>query len=511
MKHPFRKTISAIPKDSIVYRYHFGNILIIVLMAFLLFFSLIYHTYVKTRYEQHLTDLTALNELFTRVENATSSLTEYHSYLVESSRESCYQELSDVGAQALLIQNTMGKTYNRNLLDLFYTIETYLSEARDLLELLHNYADMGISAVDTYPTIETSYGEVIELTSYINSLFETIYQEQLEAVNAMETRMNRISFLFNICLLLFSAVVICICFTIFQDTNRFSKALIQVTEFSSNAFTPQGITQARMKVNGPWEISILSSTLNHMLDMIHEHMEQQAESNRIRQQLQESKLENLRVNSTLQATQYHLLQSRINPHFLFNTLNIISQTAYLEQAPEAIKIIEALSNLLRYNLTQSSEATTFRQELKCIQDYFFIQRCRYGERILFQINCEDDCLDASIPTMILQPLVENAIQHGAGKRIYDALIQIHIFQQNNRIHLCVFDNGIEDISLGRIQEIYRRLEEPIAFNEQHMGLKNTYYRIKLFFKEEIRFDITHTKDGSTISFSFPYIIQNTAD
>lgn len=506
MMHVFQKAIPDIPGDSVVYRYRLGNILIIFLMACLLFFSLVYHAYVKTRYEQQITNLTALNELFTHVENATSSLTEYHSYLAETSLEDCYQELSAIETQVLLLQDTFGDQYNRNLLDLFYTVDTYLAKTEVLLSLLRDYANTGISAIDTFPAIESRYAEVIELTSYINSLFEIIYQEQLEAVNAMEIQMNRISFLFSICLLLFGAVVIFICFTIFRDTDRFSKALIQVTEFSSNALTPQGITEARMEEQGPWEIRILSNTLNHMLDTIHAYMEQQTESNRIRQQLQESKLENLRVSSALQATQYHLLQSRINPHFLFNTLNMVSQTAYLEQAPEAVKIIEALSNLLRYNLTQTSEATTFRQELTHIEDYFFIQRYRYGDRIHFQVDCEETCMDASIPNMILQPLVENAIQHGAGKRIYDALIQIHIFRQEDAIHLCVFDNGTEDVSPEQIQEIYKRLEEPITFHERHMGLKNTYYRIRLFFKNDIRFQICHTDDGTTITFSFPYIV-----
>ena len=488
------------PRNSLAFHYRFSNLIIASLMVFMLVFSLIYHEYIRYRYESRLTDLTALNNLFTCVENSSSDLTIYHSYLSESLQSTCYTDLQDIRDQLSYFSDMLTYSYSRNLADLYYTTESYLSASEDLLNSLR-YSS---SDPDSSQALQARYNDTIETASFINQIFEAVYQEQLDSVTLMENTLRTLSVIFNIVLLLFCTIGFFICYKVFQKASAFSDSLVEITHFSNNIISDNAITKDRMAENGPWEIATIAEALNRMLNMIEQYVEKQQEDAHMREQLQAAELENMNIQATLQATRYHLLQSRINPHFLFNTLNMISQTAYLEQAPEAVKIITALSKLLRYNLTQTSESTTIQEELNRLEDYFFIQRYRFGDRICFETSCDSDCLNAIIPNMILQPLVENALQHGAGQRIDRALIRICIEHTETGIRLSVFDNGTTPVSPEEIEQITRHVESPFSFTDTHIGIKNTFYRLKLLFKEEVTFHMTNTPEGTEVILQFPF-------
>lgn len=154
------------------------------------------------------------------------------------------------------------------------------------------------------------------------------------------------------------------------------------------------------------------------------------------QALREVQLENQLTQARLQA-----LQIQLQPHFLFNTLNTIS--ALVGRDPTATKrVVARLSQLLRKSLDSTQEQTVpLHQELAFLEGYIEIIEIRFSGRLTFQLEIEPSCLSCMVPNLLLQPLVENAIKHGFHRMPRDAKIYVGARIMEDRLHLCVFDNG----------------------------------------------------------------------
>src|SRR5262249_54576021 len=119
----------------------------------------------------------------------------------------------------------------------------------------------------------------------------------------------------------------------------------------------------------------------------------------------------------LAEAQLRALKMQLHPHFLFNTLHTISVLVRKKENQTAVRMISGLSDLLRYVLRQNeAQAISLRQELDFIEQYLEIERLRFQDRMKVQINVAEETLDAEVPNLILQPLVENAIRHGIAGR-----------------------------------------------------------------------------------------------
>ncbi len=153
-------------------------------------------------------------------------------------------------------------------------------------------------------------------------------------------------------------------------------------------------------------------------------------------------LEKLEIAGRLDAMELALLKSQINPHFLFNTLNVIGGMADLEGAQTTERMIESLSFLFRYNLKTPEEKVSLARELKVIRDYMFLQEMRFGSRITCGIDCQVDGERVMIPAFTFQPLVENAIIHGLAPKEEGGHIQIRIRERSGMICIAVADNGV---------------------------------------------------------------------
>jgi len=142
----------------------------------------------------------------------------------------------------------------------------------------------------------------------------------------------------------------------------------------------------------------------------------------------------------LMAARIQALSSQINPHFLFNALNSIS--SLVRSRPEtARELIVKLSNLLRERLQSRDQFVTLREELATIDQYLDIETVRFGPQLRVEKQVEPEALDAIVPSMILQPLVENCIKHGLSRKIGGGTVTLRAFRQNGRSVIEVADNG----------------------------------------------------------------------
>lgn len=168
------------------------------------------------------------------------------------------------------------------------------------------------------------------------------------------------------------------------------------------------------------------------------------------------------------------LTRQINPHFLFNTLNSI--TSLIRTDPEQARgVIYKLSNILRRLLRNNENLNPLREELQFIEDYMGIELVRFGEKLRFVKEIDPETLDRLIPSMILQPLVENSIKHGLGSRIDGGTIRLRTRLESGRLHLLIEDDGV-GIPEDRLNTLF----------ELGIGISNVNERLKVLFGNEYR-------------------------
>ncbi len=197
--------------------------------------------------------------------------------------------------------------------------------------------------------------------------------------------------------------------------------------------------------------------------------------------LHREEMQKVEMEKNLQATRLELLKSQINPHFLFNTLNIIACMAKLEDADTTEKMITSMSNLFRYNLKTSEQIVPLKQELSVVQDYMYIQKMRFGERIRYDLDCRADEMAVRVPAFTLQPLVENAIVHGVAKKEKGGRILLRVWREENTAVISVGDTGAGMSETARAELLEALRSHQTA--RVGIGLGNIYQRIHAMYPD----------------------------
>ena len=206
-------------------------------------------------------------------------------------------------------------------------------------------------------------------------------------------------------------------------------------------------------------------------------------------------MENLRVVGALHSTELKFLQSRINPHFLFNTLNMIVQTANLEGADGTARLLETTAELLRYSFSKLSMPVSMADELDNIKNYITIQQIRLGDRLQFHCEAEEQCQKQLMPCMILQPLVENSITHGIGPKVDGGAVSLRVFGKGGRCCFEIEDDGV-GIPEGRLAQI-NSMHSVQNESQASIGIENVYQRLMIFYRQDVAFEI-ESRPGKTL-------------
>lgn len=206
------------------------------------------------------------------------------------------------------------------------------------------------------------------------------------------------------------------------------------------------------------------------------------------------------------SAQLRALQAQINPHFMYNTLQIIGGMALKKNAPEIYTIIVALSDIMRYSLSFGKEMVQLSEELRYLDSYLSIQHQRFGERLQITRMIDSKLLNCLIPKLILQPIVENSLEHGLSDKAGTWEITMCGTMQNDDMCLCVTDNGLgmEEERLCFIRsELNKGVENAIG-SSVHIGLVNVNSRIRLKYAGHYGVTIESHKDvGTTVKLLMP--------
>ncbi|TBL70389.1 sensor histidine kinase [Paenibacillus thalictri] len=237
----------------------------------------------------------------------------------------------------------------------------------------------------------------------------------------------------------------------------------------------QGVFSARVKNKANNEFDYLFDKFNEMAAQIQELVERvYAEKLRLRE-------------ATLKQ-----LQAQINPHFLYNSLFYVINTAMLGDTEAVVAMAQNLAEYYRYTTRIEDQAAPLKDELKLVDNYLTIQNLRM-HRLEYEIDVPETMLGMRIPRLLLQPIVENAIVHGIEKKPGEGLIRIYGVENGERIELVVEDNGA-GMTEEALRELERRLEAPLN-GEIGFGVWNVHQRLQYMFGEGAGLIIAHSAAG----------------
>lgn len=255
------------------------------------------------------------------------------------------------------------------------------------------------------------------------------------------------------------------------------------------------------------ELSVMADAFEEMAGYVERNIDVLKENAHLAQMLLKEERERLAMENLVTQAELRSLQAQINPHFLFNTLSMISQSAYLNEDVMTYELIDRLSDFLRYALDKSNTTSTLVEEIQSIENYMFIQKKRFGGRLDFVLDVPDEIPNLCLPAVVLQPLVENAVKHGVASMTEEAVITLKVQKRKNSVRIQVEDNGI-GMSAEQLEKLLSTLSvisEPPE-NEQNasIGLLNVYRRMKLYFGNAFRFSIeSEMSCGTVVSISLP--------
>ena len=227
------------------------------------------------------------------------------------------------------------------------------------------------------------------------------------------------------------------------------------------------------KETGITEFDTLAGSFNLMVGRISHLIEARSEEER-----------------KLREAERKAFESQLNPHFIFNTLSTIKSLARLDGEDKIYTISVELGRLLRSSLTNTSPESTVREALKLCEGWLKIQKIRFEDTLDYKIDADEETLDLTIPKLIIQPLVENAVIHGLEESLSQGCVTISVKKHDGKLEIVVLDDG-KGLDNPELFKDFSKLE-----NSGHVGIYNIYMRLKLKYGDNFEFSIQNGDKGT---------------
>jgi two-component system, sensor histidine kinase YesM len=251
----------------------------------------------------------------------------------------------------------------------------------------------------------------------------------------------------------------------------------------------QGDLGVTISINRDDEFGDLSRAFDRMLQQIVDLIRRSEIHNELRRKLE-----------------IQVLQSQINPHFLYNTLGSISNVTRLGQLDKVDVVIGSLISLLEYGISDASEKVALRYELQNVSDYIAIQNIRYNRNFQLIEKIEEGLMDFPVFRMLLQPLVENSIFHGYSGGQIEGPIEIRAYREESCIVIEVSDRG-EGIPEEKLGQLLKPVPKDLEAKRKRIGMNNIHERIRLHYGEQYGLQIISTPGVETrVRAIFPTIL-----
>lgn len=345
-------------------------------------------------------------------------------------------------------------------------------------------------------TFIINYTEAAEINDFIIDKLTELMDNELNYNQMMYVTLRQRANVFQNALLalVILLLVISIAFTwgfLNDIINPIQKLINQTSRISQGELEMKDI-----QIESYDEIGHLTISFNHMIHNI--------------QKLIKEIKDQARLESLLKETELKALQAQVNPHFLFNTLSGITESALVEGADQTLNMVEEISEMLRYSLTSFHKKVTLEEEIQLVKRYVYLQTQRFGERIRFQVDLPETIPEIYIPCMTIQPLVENSIIHGLERKIEGGTIKISLTQEEEDIvYIHIIDDGvgIDMEALGNIFD--ENKEQNHVGHTTGIGVNNVNERLRLYFGQDSLLKINSEVDkGTCVTIMLPYLGSN---
>lgn len=428
-----------------------------------------------------------LNDLSNTLEGMQSALYQYLNTKSSDQLESFYSYEQDYTNMIQQLNHQTMDDDNKLMEKNIYNMSlTYLERADSTIE-----AKRGRN-VSKY---NDDYGEAKKLYDYIQSCINSLNTSVfLESSNNYSLLRTSLTYLTGISMFLLLAALMIAFAWILVMTRNITKPLIQLADVANE------IARGNMEVDFPIvetgdEITTVAKACNKMIDSIRVYIQKTKENYERESKLIENELI---MKNELKEAQLKYLQAQINPHFLFNSLNAGAQLAMMEGAEKACLFIENMADFFRYNVRKIDKDTTLREELKLVDNYVYILNVRFSGDIHYRKKIDERLLDTLMPSMIIQPLIENAVNHGIRELDTEGCIELTVYNNNENVCITVADNGV-GIEPEIAEKILRgeSAHSNSGRDSAGIGMDNVINRLRRYYNMEHVMDIRRRESSGT--------------
>lgn len=467
-----KKTRALSIKEKVIVSY----VTLILVMAFLIM-NILYSNYILAQsYNKLMGDLVKLNNISQQIDysmdnidrllltRSTEYIDKFYSHLYDADTdilsfktgnisEENYYRMKDLKELIISYQGYCEKTYS---IALSSNDERYISNYRDA-QRVYGYMKM-----------------------LIQETYDGISEKGFNKYEQMETYNARMWWVFT---MLFVILVVGSSIYAYDFSKKITKNIHELTK-ASQRISKGYFDRVELKGDPDEEIMILAESFNKMV----------SNTKILMQEIQ-------RKADLEKEAQFKALQAQINPHFLFNTLNVIDKLALIEGADRTCELIESLSDLLRYNLRRIDVYVSIQDELYNSREYVKIQKARFSDRLEYSENIDENLLEYTLPALSLQPIIENAFKHGLEGSEEIGEISLKIKEINQKIMIEVKDNG-------------RGIDESVLKGEKKstskghttgLGIDNVRQRLNLYFKGKSQFTMENHETGAVVRIIIPKV------
>lgn len=462
-------------KTKLISLYTLMVIIVFIVIVLVFYFINVSLKSINNVYSSNIT----MGELSTAIQNIQYNLYGYLNTRNAESLENYYRYEDEY-------RNMLGNLNDKNMDDEIFMLQKNI---RGMSETYLKLSEMTIQEkrgrnVEKY---KDYYEKSTEIYNYIKEYISLLNESQFE-----ENSSNYMVLLGSLKLSEFVSVVIIALICILSMTVLLLFVRNIINPLVSLARTADEIASGNLEAELKDseltdEVGIVTNAFNTMVRSLRHYVDQVKKRMEEERKLKEQQL---LMENHLKDARLKYLQAQINPHFLFNCLNAGAQLAMLEDAERTSVFVQKMADFFRYNVKKMQDDATLEEEIEVVDNYIYIINVRYDGEIHYEKHIGIEDIRIRVPSMILQPIVENALNHGVRNNEGEKRIALYIVDNDDDIIIQVQDNG-EGMEREKVQEIMENIknEEQSDSDSTGIGLENVNKRLELYYKKENLFKI----------------------
>ncbi len=443
----------------------------------------------------------SLNELSGCLEEVQADVFEYLNTKSSDSLEDYYRHVQELrGMVGRLNADKIDSEMKLLEKDIRNMTDTYLGLAEETVQAkrgrnTERYNSMYTAAERNYEYIQSAVYRLNDMQFRSNS---DNYRMMMYSLNYMELVSSGIVIMVAVISLL---ILLLLIRTITEPLSMLAR--------SANEVAAGNFDIALADTGKQDEVGVVTHAFVKMVRSIREYIDKTKESMEKEQKMMEREL---LMETHLKDAQLKYLQAQINPHFLFNSLNAGAQLAMMEDAEKTSIFIERMADFFRYNVRKMEETATLAEELEAVDNYVYILNVRFAGDIHYETTIAPGFEETRLPSMILQPLVENAVTHGIRNIEREGHIWLTVAPVDGSLRISVRDNG-QGMSRERIGEVLSGRARTFGNGRDStgIGLDNVMNRLELFFGEKNLIEIESAGEDQGVEVRLTVPLRGRAD